>query len=71
MLTFHDTSTSREITVAPDAASVPSEVNWIDAFQPDPAETAFLQRILAIEVPSFQRMSEIETSSRLDRKSVV
>ena len=65
MLAFHNTLTNREIPVALDAAALPAEVNWIDAFQPDPAETAFLQRILGIEVPSFHRMSEIETSSRL------
>ncbi|WP_158815095.1 magnesium transporter CorA family protein [Methylocapsa sp. S129] len=65
MLTFHDTSTSRDITVAPDAASLPSEVNWIDAFQPDSGEIAFLQRVVGVEAPSFEKMSEIENSSRL------
>jgi magnesium transporter len=65
MLTFHDTTAKREVEVALDGASLPPEVNWIDAFRPDPAETAFLQRVLGIEVPTFQKMSEIETSSRL------
>lgn len=65
MLTFHATSAKREIEVALDAPSLPPEVNWIDAFRPDPTEIAFLQRVLGIEVPSFQKMSEIETSSRL------
>jgi magnesium transporter len=65
MLAFHNTLAKGEIAVALDATSLPPEVNWIDAFQPGPAEIAFLERILGIEVPSFQRMSEIETSSRL------
>jgi magnesium transporter len=65
MLSFHNSLTGGEIEVAPDAASLPPEVNWIDAFHPDPNETALLQRLLGIEVPSYQRMSEIETSSRL------
>src|SRR5713226_11341 len=32
MLTFHDTTAKREVEVALDAASLPPDVNWIDAF---------------------------------------
>jgi magnesium transporter len=65
MLAFHNTMINREVVVALDATALPVEANWIDAFLPDPTEIAFLERILGIEVPSLQRMSEIETSSRL------
>jgi magnesium transporter len=65
MLTFHNTSAKRELEVPLDAASLPAEANWIDAFRPDPEENAFLKRVLGIEPPSLQKMSEIETSSRL------
>jgi magnesium transporter len=65
MLAFHNTMNASEIAVAPDATALPSQVNWIDTFQPDPTEIDFLQRLLGIAVPSLQRMSEIETSSRL------
>jgi magnesium transporter len=65
MLTFHNTMTKGTFEVALDAEAIPAEVNWIDAFRPDAPEIAFLHRTLGIEVPSFRRMSEIETSSRL------
>ena len=65
MLTFHATSAKREVEVALDAAALPPEVNWIDAFRPDPTEIAFLNRVLGIETPTFEKMSEIESSSRL------
>lgn len=65
MLAFHNTLNGGEIAVAPDAAALPAEVNWIDAFHPETAENDFLHRLLGIAVPSLQRMSEIETSSRL------
>jgi magnesium transporter len=65
MLAFHTIKNEGEIAVAPDATALPAEVNWIDAFQPDPTEIDFLQRLLGISVPSLERMSEIETSSRL------
>jgi magnesium transporter len=65
MLAFHNTLTDGEIAVALDATALPPVVNWIDVFQPEPLEIDFLQRVLGITVPSLQRMSEIETSSRL------
>jgi magnesium transporter len=65
MLSFHDTTSNRDIAVAPDAATIPPEVNWIDAFKPDANEAELLKRILGIDVPSLERMSEIENSSRL------
>jgi magnesium transporter len=65
MLTFHDTIAKREVEVAPDAASLPPDVNWIDAFRPDATETAFLKRLIGVETPSYQKLSEIESSSRL------
>jgi magnesium transporter len=65
MLTFHATTAKREIEVPRDAQSLPPEVNWIDAFQPNASETDFLKRLLGVEAPTFQKMSEIESSSRL------
>jgi magnesium transporter len=65
MLTFHDTLAKTEVPVALDAAALPARVNWIDAFQPTEPETAFLRRVLSIDPPSRDRLSEIENSSRL------
>ena len=47
--------------------TVPDGVNWIDAFSPTPDEAAFLREALKFEPPSLERMSEIESSSRLFR----
>lgn len=65
VLAFHDTRAGRLVPCGPEAASLPIEVNWIDAFLPDQAEVAFLRRTLNIEVPTLEKMSEIESSSRL------
>jgi magnesium transporter len=64
MLCFHAPSKDG-IEAAPDAKTIPSGVNWIDAVRPDPQEIAFLKRTLKIEVPTLETLSEIETSSRL------
>ncbi len=65
MLTFHDTLAKAEVPVGLDAAALPERVNWVDAFQPTEPETAFLRRVLKIEPPTRERLSEIENSSRL------
>ncbi|WP_026606845.1 magnesium transporter CorA family protein [Methylocapsa acidiphila] len=67
MLCFHSTAGKPFIKVERDAAAIPAEVNWIDAFRPEPWEIDFLERNLGIEVPTLAQLSEIETSSRLYR----
>ncbi len=67
MLTFHNSLDHSQIAVGLDAAALPPEVNWIDALDPTREETAFIERALALVAPSRERMSEIETSSRLYR----
>ncbi len=67
MLSFHSTAGTAFIRVERGAAEIPAEVNWIDAFRPEPWEIAFLERSLGITVPTFEKLSEIETSSRLYR----
>ncbi len=64
MLSFHAPGKAG-IEVPIDAKTIPAEVNWIDAVQPDPQEIAFLEHTLGIEVPTLETLSEIETSSRL------
>jgi len=64
MLSFHAAGKDG-IEVTMDAKTIPSDVTWIDAVQPDPREIAFLERTLGIEVPTPETLSEIETSSRL------
>lgn len=67
MLSFHSTAAKGDIKVALDAERLPAEVNWIDAFKPDAREIAFLERVLGVVAPSLEKLSEIETSSRLYR----
>jgi magnesium transporter len=64
MLSFHAPGKDG-IEVVADATTIPSDVSWIDAERPDARDIAFLERTLGIEVPTFQTLSEIETSSRL------
>jgi len=64
MLTFHATTAKREIEVARDALSLPPEVTG-STRSARPCRNRLPPAVLGIEVPSFQKMSEIETSSRL------
>jgi magnesium transporter len=65
VLRFHNSLDHSQIAVGLDASVLPPQVNWIDALDPTPEETAFIERVLALAAPSRERMSEIETSSRL------
>jgi magnesium transporter len=65
MLSFYSSAAKGEIPVAPDAETIPPEVNWIDTVRPDAQEIAFLERALGFEVPTLASLSEIEASSRL------
>lgn len=65
MLSFHSAMAKGEIEVALDSKTIPAEVNWIDAFRPEKREIAFLERVLGIDVPTLEDLSEIESSSRL------
>lgn len=67
MLSFHSTTGKSFIKVERGATAVPEGVNWIDAFRPEPWEIAFLERTLGVAVPTLEKLSEIETSSRLYR----
>jgi magnesium transporter len=68
MLTFRSTAAKNPILVGPDAPALPQGVNWIDALRPDGAEIDFLKKTLGVDPPSFERLSEIETSRRLYRR---
>lgn len=64
MLTMYDARG----TVLPagfEGRGLPSGVVLIDLLRPDPAEIAYVQRVTGLTLPSSQRMSEVEVSSRL------
>ena len=47
------------------ATGLPSEVVWIDLLKPSKEEIAFVERATGLKLPSFEDLSEIESSSRL------
>jgi magnesium transporter len=47
------------------AAALPSDVVWIDLLKPSEEEIAFVERATGLKLPSFEDLSEIESSSRL------
>ena len=65
MLKFGSTHLQGDVEVPIDAEKIPPEVNWIDAICPTADEIAFVEGKLGIKVPTLERLSEIETSSRL------
>lgn len=66
MLTLH-TCTAERLAAAADlsAEALSSDIVWIDMLKPSPAEVAFVERSTGLRVPTFEQLSEIETSSRL------
>ena len=48
---------------------LPPEIVWLDLLRPEAEEIAFVARATGLEVPSFDALSEIESSSRLRRRN--
>ena len=66
MLTLH-TCSADQGAPAPDLASatLPPGIVWIDLLNADAAERDFVERVTGLSVPTYERLSEIESSSRL------
>ncbi len=47
------------------ATALPDGIVWIDLLSPTEGETAFIERVTGLHVPTREELSEIETSSRL------
>src|SRR5580765_8163297 len=66
MLTLHDSTGAVHPPPADlGGAALLPEIVWIDLVQPSPAETTFVERATGLHLPSYDDLSEIETSSRL------
>jgi len=65
MLAFHNSTARIETPVDLSKDFLPQGTSWIDALNPDEKEIAFLERTLAIRIPTYDRLVEIESSSRL------
>ena len=70
MLLLH--SRTGEICRTPDdfggsalPAALPPDLVWIDLLKPSAEEVAFVERATGVELPGFDALSEIESSSRL------
>ncbi len=51
------------------AATLPPDIAWVDLLSPTPAEIGFVERATGLVLPSFEDLSEIETSSRVRTKN--
>jgi magnesium transporter len=66
MLTLH--AASGGIREAPSdfaAAALPPDIAWVDLLTPTPDEAGFVERTTGLRLPTFEDLSEIETSSRV------
>jgi magnesium transporter len=60
---------TRDIADDPGTATLPADTAWLDLMQPTQDEIAFVERATGFKVPSFEDLSEIETSSRVRTES--
>jgi magnesium transporter len=65
MLVLHSPNGRSDTVADLSGAALPSAVAWIDLLKADPEEIAFVERVTGLSVPSFDALSEIETSSRI------
>jgi magnesium transporter len=66
MLTLH--ARNGEIRKAPGdlgATALPPDIVWIDVLAPTSGEAAYVERSTGLHLPTFEELSEIESSSRL------
>ncbi len=64
MITLYDLQ-GTVVPVDRDATALPSDVVLIDLLKPDADERAFVERVARLHLPSSDRLSEVEVSSRL------
>jgi magnesium transporter len=65
MLVFHGANALIDSPVDLAKDLLPHGTSWIDALNPTEFDIAFLERTLTISVPTYDRLVEIESSSRL------
>lgn len=65
MLTFYGSRARAAIEVPESTLTFPDDVDWIDAFRPEPGEIALLERRLKVRLPTREDLVEVESSSRM------
>src|SRR5690242_1273249 len=62
---YTHTGESRAAPADLGTAALPPGVVWIDAVAPSAGEIAYVERATGLHIPTFEELSEIESSSRL------
>ena len=65
MLAFYGHGTQGPLAFEAGGTTLPPATNWIDAFDPNASEIAFLEGAMRTRVPTLADLEEIESSSRL------
>ena len=66
MLALHSCTAERgKATTDLAAATLPPGTVWIDLLKAEPEETRYVERAVQLQLPTFESLSEIESSSRL------
>jgi magnesium transporter len=65
MLALHTRTGQISDTLDDSAQTLPPDVIWVDLLQPTEGETALIERVTGVGVPTIAEISEIESSSRL------
>ena len=74
MITIYDAHGDAKVEHGDGALEkLPSDTVWIDLFDETPEETAFVEQVTGLKMPSAHRLAEVETSSRqsIDRDALV
>ena len=73
MITFYDAQGAMTVEFDGTLADLPSGTVWIDLHDETPEETAFVERVTGVAMPSAHRLAEVEASSRqsIDGASLV
>jgi magnesium transporter len=69
MLALFDSRNGRRSPADFAGAPLPPEIVWLDLLRPETEEIAFVARTTGLDVPNFEELSEIESSSRLRRRN--
>jgi magnesium transporter len=65
VLTLHCEDGHKDVEVDLAASGLPDGVVWVDMLQGTRDEIAFVERVTGVSIPTFDELSEIETSSRI------
>src|SRR5690242_15239313 len=65
MLALHSCTAEGRAATDLAAASLPAGTVWVDLMKAEPDEIRYVERAAGLQLPTFESLSEIESSSRL------